>query len=159
MTPIGAYGNFSHGSWSPDWGLVNFTYAFNYSGDAISGYEAGMHYEAVEAHDFYAYKTPAMVILPSAIGNGDCMIYRVEMLDKYDNVVDYLRSSNFQGGTIRGFILPGGTLHYFTRRSYDWLQVFASDVYRVKATTYFSLPSDQWFPSGPWYDSATSNTF
>lgn len=151
--------NFSHSSWSPDWGIKNFNYSFSYAGDAFSGYEAGSYYEAVENHDFYAYKTPSQIIWPPEVGNGSCSIYRVEMVDSSNNVDDYLTSSAFQNGNIRGYILPGGTYFYFVKKSTYWLQVFASDEYYVKAKAIFELDSDQWYPSGPWIDSSSTSTF
>lgn len=158
-TLIAAYGTFSHAAWSPDWGIKNFNYSFTYQGDAFSGYEIRTYYEAVENHDFYAYKTPSQVIWPPEVGNGNCLLYRVEMVDSSGNVDAYLTSAAFQNGNIRGYILPGGTYFYFIKKSSWWLQVFESDVYYVTAKTYFELESDQWFPSGPWIDSASTNTF
>lgn len=158
-TLVAAIGNFSHSSWSPDWGTKNFKYTLTYEGDAFSGYEVGSVYKAVNNHDFDAYKTPADVIYPPEVGNGNSQIYRVEMVDSNGNIDDYLAASSFEDGTIRGYIVPGGTYFYFVKKSYGWLQIFASDSYYLNAKTYFELDSTSWFPSGPWIDTASTQTF
>ncbi len=157
-TSLFASNDVQHSAYSFDWGWKNFNYTFQYQGDAFSGYEVGSQYEAVKDHDFAAYKTPSQVIWPDDIGNGTCVLYRVEMVDSRGNVVDYLSNSSFQNGTIRGYIVSGGTLWYFMKKSYNWLQNFRSDTYYVKAKTSFYL-DESWYPSGPWVDTASTQMF
>ncbi|NLB87612.1 MAG: hypothetical protein GX790_00040 [Syntrophomonadaceae bacterium] len=135
---VNANSSWTHSAWSADYGAKSFVYQVTYIADTTSGYELGSSYDGVSNHDYIAYKSYA--IYPPEVGNGEASVIKVAIVNASNNSeVTSLSNSLWRKGTIRGHILPGGSIIFDQLYSTALIQAFPSSNYKVKVVSGFAL--------------------
>lgn len=108
-------------------------------------------YKIVRNHDVFAYKSPNDNIYPPEVGNGQVVLSQVVMVDSNGGTHSPIDGSSFSNGLIYSRLIPGGSLTFLAKKYYPDQKASKTLSLRNKVTTWFLLPSDEWFPN-TWRD-------